>query len=44
MPVKWLPKEKCITLLSKTVYDRLGTSGDDGQPYITPINFVIYNE
>lgn len=44
MPVKWLPKEKCIKLLSKAVYGRLATTGDDRQPYITPINFVIYNE
>ncbi len=44
MPTKWLPKEKCINLLSKGIYGRLGTCGDDKQPYITPINFVIYNE
>lgn len=44
MPTKWLSKEKCINLLSKEIYGRLGTCGDDKQPYITPINFVIYNE
>lgn len=43
MPVKWLSEEKCITLLSKAVYGRLATCGDDRQPYITPINFVVYN-
>lgn len=44
MPTKWMSKEKCITLLSRAVYGRLATCGEDGQPYITPINFVIYNE
>lgn len=37
MPAKWLPKEKCISLLSKVVYGRLATCGDDGQPYISKI-------
>ncbi|MGY0372254.1 pyridoxamine 5'-phosphate oxidase family protein [Clostridium sp. JNZ J1-5] len=44
MPVKWISKDKCMTLLSKAVYGRLATSGEDAQPYITPINFVIYND
>ncbi|KOA18852.1 pyridoxamine 5'-phosphate oxidase [Clostridium homopropionicum DSM 5847] len=44
MPVKWITKEKSMNLLSKAVYGRLATCGEDGQPYITPINFVIHNE
>lgn len=43
MPVQWLSKEKCITLLEKEVYGRLGTCDDNGQPYITPINLVVHN-
>ena len=41
MPVAWFSKERCIELLSNAVYGRLGTCGGDGQPYITPINFVL---
>lgn len=44
MPTKWFSKEKSLNLLSKSVYGRLATCGEDGQPYITPINFVLYNE
>lgn len=44
MPVKWLSEEKSLNLLSKSVYGRLATCGNDEQPYITPINFVVYNE
>lgn len=44
MPVEYFAREKCIELLSKAVYGRLATCGDNGQPYITPINFVIRDD
>ncbi|MEW9094789.1 MAG: pyridoxamine 5'-phosphate oxidase family protein [Clostridiaceae bacterium] len=44
MPINWLTKDKCITLLSKAVYGSLATCGEDGQPYITPINYIIDND
>lgn len=44
MPIKWLSKEKSITLLSKEMYGRVATCSKDGQPYITPINFVVDHE
>ncbi|MCR2044267.1 pyridoxamine 5'-phosphate oxidase family protein [Anaerosalibacter massiliensis] len=44
MPTKWLSEDKSLNLLSKSVYGRLATCGEDEQPYITPINFVLYNE
>lgn len=44
MPVKWLSREKCLTLLNKAIYGRLATSDEAGQPYITPVNFVLQGE
>lgn len=44
MPVKLFEKEKCMILLSKAIYGRFATCGVDGQPYITPVNFVTYND
>lgn len=44
MPVKWLTREKCLRLLQKPVYGRLGTCGRGNQPYITPVNYVLYKE
>lgn len=44
MPVKWLSREKSITLLSKEIYGRVATCGKDGQPYITPVNFIVHHE
>ena len=34
MPVEYFARGKCIELLSKAVYGRLATCGDNGQPYI----------
>ena len=44
MPVEWFPQGKCIELLSRAVYGRLATCGEKGQPYITPINFVVWKD
>ncbi|MFZ5517980.1 MAG: pyridoxamine 5'-phosphate oxidase family protein [Candidatus Zhuqueibacterota bacterium] len=44
MPVKWLPREKCLRLLKKAVYGRLATCGSNSEPYITPMNFVLFND
>lgn len=44
MPVKWLTREKCLKLLEKPVYGRLGTCGRGGHPYITPVNYVLLKE
>jgi uncharacterized protein len=44
MPVKWMTKEKSLRLLNKAKYGRLATCGDDEQPYITPVNFVLIDE
>ncbi len=41
MPVEWFSRDKCMELLSEAVYGRLATCGDQGRPYITPINFVL---
>ncbi len=41
MPVKWMSKQKCLKLLEKEVYGRLATCGNEYQPYITPVNFVL---
>lgn len=35
--------EKCLRLLKKAVYGRLATSGPENEPYITPLNFVLYD-
>lgn len=44
MPVKWLAREKALKLLSKEKYGRLATCNELGQPYITPVNFVVKDE
>ncbi len=44
MPVKWLSRYKCLILKEKAIYDRLTTNDSDGQPYITPVNFVLHDE
>lgn len=44
MPLKWLSREKCTILLSKEIYGRLATCDDQGQPYITPVNFIVLND
>ena len=44
MPVKWMSKHKCFSLLEKAVYGRLATCGETNQPYITPVNFVLDDE
>lgn len=41
MPTKWLTEEKSLRLIKPAVYGRLATCGDDHQPYITPVNFVL---
>jgi nitroimidazol reductase NimA-like FMN-containing flavoprotein (pyridoxamine 5'-phosphate oxidase superfamily) len=41
MPTKWLTQEKSLRLIQSAVYGRLATCGDDNQPYITPVNFVL---
>lgn len=40
MPVVWLSKEKCENMLPYQAYGRLATTGADGRPYITPVNYV----
>jgi len=44
MPVKWLSREKCLTLMEKAIDGRLATGDKAGQPYITPINFVLHDQ
>lgn len=44
MPVKWISREKCLTLVEKAIYGRLATSDNEDQPYITPVNFVLHDE
>lgn len=39
-----MTQEKCLRLLKKSVYGRLATSGPENEPYITPLNFVLYND
>jgi len=41
MPTKWLTEEKSLRLIQSAVYGRLATCGNDNQPYITPVNFVL---
>lgn len=44
MPVEWLSRNKCVELLSQAVYGRLASCGDDEKPYITPVNFVLFDD
>lgn len=44
MPVKWLSREKCLTLIERAIYGRLATCDKNCQPYITPINFTLLDE
>lgn len=44
MPVEWISEEKCKKMLPQQVYGRLATTGKDGVPYITPVNYVYMNE
>jgi len=44
MPVKWLAREKCLKLLEKPAYGRLGTCGRGNLPYITPVNYILFEE
>ncbi len=44
MPVEWLSEEKCKKMLPQHVYGRLATTGSDGKPYITPVNYVYIND
>ncbi len=37
-----MTQEKCLRLLKKALYGRLATSGPENEPYITPLNFVLY--
>ena len=41
MPTKWLTEDKSLRLIKSAVYGRLATCGEDHQPYITPLNFVL---
>lgn len=41
MPIKWLSEEKSLRLMKSAVYGRLATCGNECQPYITPVNFVL---
>lgn len=43
MPVKVIEEAKCIHLLENAVYGRLATCGNDRQPYITPVNFILHD-
>ena len=44
MPVKWMTTQKSLRLLKRAKYGRLGTSGENQQPYITPVNHVVIDE
>ena len=44
MPVEWISQEKCKKMLPQHVYGRLATTGSDGLPYITPVNYVYIND
>ncbi len=44
MPVEWLSEEKCKKMLPQQIYGRLATTGKDGIPYITPVNYVYIND
>lgn len=43
MPVVWLSKEKCESMLPSEDYGRLATAGPGNIPYITPVNYVYSN-
>lgn len=40
MPVVWMTKEKCESIIPFQDYGRLATAGPDNVPYITPVNYV----
>ena len=44
MPIKWLTQEKCLKLLDRAIYGRLATCDRYCQPYITPVNFALFDE
>lgn len=44
MPVEWISEEKCKKMLPQQTYGRLATVGKDGKPYISPVNYVYFNE
>jgi len=44
MPIEWIPQEKCRKMLGPQIYGRLGTTGEDNKPYITPVNYAYDND
>lgn len=42
MAVKWMNKDEAYAYLAAGTEGRLATVGADGQPYITPLNYVFY--
>ena len=41
MPVQWMTQEEAYEFLAHSSEGRLATCGETGQPYITPVNYVI---
>jgi len=44
MPIEWLSQEKCRKMLGHQTYGRMATTGPDGIPYITPVNYVYIHD
>ena len=42
MPKKWLTEAEAREYLAANNEGRLATTGSDGQPYITPLNYIFY--
>ncbi len=42
MPKKWLSESEAFAYLAARTEGRLATCGADGQPYITPLNYVFH--
>jgi len=43
MPVMWLSKEKCMNMLPFQAFGHLATVGEDNRPYVTPLNYVYFD-
>lgn len=42
MPKKWLTEAEAMEYLAARLEGRLATVDPDGQPYITPLNYILY--
>jgi len=42
MPKKWLSESEAFAYLAARTEGRLATCGADGQPYITPLNYIFH--